>query len=219
MRIAQLAPLAESVLPKLYGGTDRVVSWLTEDLVELGHDVTLFASGDSSTSARLVPAWPRALRLSRPRVEPMFGLTATLEQIARRASEFDVIHVHFDWVHLPLLRRLGPRVVTTLHGRLDLPGLSDLLRNFPDAALVSISNNQREPLPRANYVRTIYHGMPPDLLRPCYEPQGYLAFLGRLAHECNMHAADFSQAAARLLAIFQGQDRAAARRRSGPASR
>src|SRR5215475_13652204 len=125
MRIAQLAPLAESVPPKLYGGTERVVAWLTEELLELGHDVTLFASGDSRTRATLVPVWPRAIRLGRPRSDPMIAQTAMLEILARHASDFDVIHCHTDWLHLPMCNRLGVPFVTTLHGRLDLPGLSE----------------------------------------------------------------------------------------------
>jgi len=183
MRIAQVAPVAESVPPKLYGGTERVVSWLTEDLVALGHDVTLFASADSNTSARLVPAWPRALRLGRPRVEPAIAYANLLHHVAQRAGDFDIIHVHLDWLHLPLLEALGARFVTTLHGRLDLPGLPELVRSFPRAPFVSISENQRKPLPDANWAGTVYHGMPPDLLRPCYEPEGYLAFLGRMSPE------------------------------------
>src|SRR5215475_5643953 len=121
MRIAQIAPLAESVPPKLYGGTERVVAWLVEELVELGHDVTLFASGDSVTRATLVPAWPRALRLGRPRSDPMIAQAALLDAVAREAADFDVVHVHTDWLLLPLLSQLGARFMTTLHGRLDLP--------------------------------------------------------------------------------------------------
>src|SRR5262245_66370896 len=121
MRIAQVAPLAESVPPKLYGGTERVVAWLIEELVELGHDVTLIASGDSRTRARLIPAWPRALRLGRPRTDPMAAQAVLIETMARHAPEFDVIHCHVDWLPLPLLSRLGVPFVTTTHGRLDLP--------------------------------------------------------------------------------------------------
>src|SRR4051794_13875534 len=123
MRIAQIAPLAESVPPKLYGGTERVIAWLIEELVELGHHVTLFASGDSKTRAKLVPAWPRALRLGRPRSDPIAAQSALLEAMARHAAEFDVIHAHIDWMHLPVLSRMAVPFVTTLHGRLDLPGL------------------------------------------------------------------------------------------------
>jgi glycosyltransferase involved in cell wall biosynthesis len=123
MRVAQIAPLAESVPPKLYGGTERVVSWLTEELVSLGHDVTLFATGDSVTSAQLVPVAPRALRLSRPPPDPAIATAALLEAVADGAPRFDVIHSHLDWVHLPLLRCLRVPFLTTLHGRLDLPNI------------------------------------------------------------------------------------------------
>jgi glycosyltransferase involved in cell wall biosynthesis len=131
MRIAQIAPLAESVPPKLYGGTERVVAWLVEELIELGHDVTLFASGDSRTRATLVPAWPRALWLGRPRSDPVAAQAALPNYVAERAAEFDVIHSHIDWLHLPLLTRLGTPFVTTPHGRLDLPGLDSTVRRFP----------------------------------------------------------------------------------------
>jgi glycosyltransferase involved in cell wall biosynthesis len=131
MRIAQIAPLAESVPPKLYGGTERVVAWLVDELVELGHDVTLFASGDSVTRAKLNSVWPRALRPGRPRSDPIAAQTALLEAMSRQAAEFDVIHAHIDWLHLPLLSRLGVPFLTTLHGRLDLPGLPDVVRRFP----------------------------------------------------------------------------------------
>jgi glycosyltransferase involved in cell wall biosynthesis len=189
MRIAQLAPLAESVPPKLYGGTERVIAWLIEELVELGHEVTLFASGDSKTRATLVPAWPRALRLGRPRSDPAAAQTALLEAIARQASEFDVIHAHIDWVHLPLLTRLNVPFLTTFHGRLDLPGLPDVVRKFPQAPFVSISENQRVPLAGANWLATVYHGLPVRSLKPSYEPGGYLAFLGRLTADKGPEAA------------------------------
>jgi glycosyltransferase involved in cell wall biosynthesis len=183
MRIAQVAPLAESVPPKLYGGTERVVAWLVEELVELGHQVTLFASGDSATRATLVPVWPRALRLGRPRSDPAAACAVLLEAVARRAADFDVIHCHVDWMHLPLLRRLGVPFMTTMHGRLDLPGLPAVVRQFADAPFVSISNDQRTPLPGAHWLGTVYHGLPPDSLRPRFESGSYLAFLGRLAPE------------------------------------
>jgi glycosyltransferase involved in cell wall biosynthesis len=189
MRIAQIAPLAESVPPKLYGGTERVVAWLIDELVELGHDVTLFASGDSRTRAKLVSVWPRALRLGRPRSDPAAALSALLEAMAERAREFDVIHLHIDWVHLPLLKRMGVPFVTTCHGRLDLPGLSDIIKSYPKAPFVSISNDQRTPLPGANWVKTIYHGLPKNSLRPRYERGAYLAFLGRLTAEKGPEAA------------------------------
>jgi glycosyltransferase involved in cell wall biosynthesis len=183
MRIAQVAPLAESVPPKLYGGTERVVAWLIDELVALGHDVTLFASGDSNTRAKLIPAWPRALRLGRPRADPIAAQAALLEAVAESADDFDLIHVHIDWLHLPLLSRLGVPFVSTPHGRLDLPGLSNVVRRFPDAPFVSISDNQREPLPDANWLATVYHGLPVDSFRPSFKPGSYLAFLGRLTAE------------------------------------
>src|SRR5215207_3003988 len=169
MRIAQIAPLAESVPPKLYGGTERVIAWLTEELVELGHQVTLFASGDSATRANLVPVWPRALRLGRPRSDPIAAQTALLEAVAQQSSNFDVIHAHIDWLHLPLLSRLGVPFLTTPHGRLDLPGLDNVVSRFKAAPFVSISNNQRLPLPGANWLGTIYHGLPAHSLRPSFE--------------------------------------------------
>ena len=166
-----------------------MVSWLTEDLVELGHKVTLFASGDSLTRGFLVPVWPSALRLGRPRVDPIVAQTMSLQLLAERAGEFDIIHFHTDWVHLPLMRHFRVPFLTTLHGRLDLPGLTVLVRGFPNAPFVSISKSQQVPLAEANWGGTVYHGMPPDLLRPCYEPDGYLAFLGRLSPEKGAGAA------------------------------
>ena len=183
MRIAQIAPLAESVPPKLYGGTERVVAWLVDELVSLGHEVTLFASGDSVTGAKLNAVCPRALRLGRPRTDPMAMQAAVIEEVASNAKNFDLIHAHIDWLHLPLLSRLGVPFLTTCHGRLDLPLFPDVIRRFPKAAFVSISENQRIPLPQANWVGTVYHGLPPDLLRPAFEPGSYLAFLGRLTAE------------------------------------
>ena len=180
MRIAQLAPLAESVPPKLYGGTERVVAWLVDGLVELGHEVTLFASGDSRTNGALHPVWPRALRLGQKGADPTAASAMLMEAIARRAKEFDVIHAHVDWLSLPLLSRLGVPFLTTMHGRLDLPGLPDVVRHFPEACFVSISDHQRLPLPDAKWIGIIQHGLPPDLFRPSYEPGSYLAFLGRL---------------------------------------
>lgn len=189
MRIAQLAPLAESVPPRLYGGTERVVSWLTEELVRCGHNVTLFASGDSSTSGELAAVWPRALRLGQPQVDPMIAESVGLELFARRASGFDVVHCHGDWSHLPLLSRLGVPFLNTLHGRLDLPGLPTLIETFPQVPFVSISDDQRRPLPGANWIGTVYHGFPSDLLCPCFEKGSYVAFLGRLSPEKGPEAA------------------------------
>jgi glycosyltransferase involved in cell wall biosynthesis len=183
MRIAQLAPLAESVPPKLYGGTERVVAWLVDELVALGHDVTLFASGDSRTRGQLHPVWPRALRLGRKGVDPQAACSVLLEAIAQRASDFDVIHSHVDWLPLPLLRRLGTPFLTTMHGRLDLPGLPDVIRAFGDAPFVSISNQQRRPLPDARWIGTVQHGLPVGQFRPSTEAGSYLAFLGRLTVE------------------------------------
>ncbi len=180
MRIAQIAPLAESVPPKLYGGTERVVAWLVDELVALGHEVTLFASGESKTLGALHPVWPRALRLGRPRTDPNAAMAALLEAFSRRAHEFDVIHAHIDWLHLPLLSRLGVPFLTTMHGRLDLPGLPAVIAKFPRACFVSISDQQRTPLEHANWCGTVYHGLPADQFRPSFTPGKYLAFLGRL---------------------------------------
>jgi glycosyltransferase involved in cell wall biosynthesis len=183
MRIAQVAPLAESVPPKLYGGTERVVAWLTEELVGLGHDVTLFASADSETTARLVPVVPRALRLSKPRPEPFPAYAALLDALAEAASSFDVVHCHTEWVHLPLLSRLGVPHVTTFHNRLDTPDLPAIIARFPRAPLISISDHHRQPLPAGNWLGSVHHGMPASALAPSYEPGSYLAFLGRLTRE------------------------------------
>jgi glycosyltransferase involved in cell wall biosynthesis len=183
MKIAQVAPLTEAVPPKLYGGTERVVAYLTDALVELGHDVTLFASGDSNTKAKLDAAWPRALRLD-PRVKDHFvPLFMELEMVARRAHEFDVIHAHLDYFGYPLLRRLGVPSITTLHGRLDMPELQHLYGLYGDMPVVSISDSQRAPLPQANYIATVLHGLPQDLLRKGAGSGGYLAFLGRISPE------------------------------------
>ena len=183
MRIAQIAPLAESVPPNLYGGTERVVAWLIDELVELHQDVTLIASGDSSTRAKLIPAWPRALRLGRPRTDPMAAQAALMETMAKHAGSFDVIHCHVDWLPLPLLTRLGVPFLTTTHNRLDMPLFPEVVRQFPDAPFVSISDNQRAPLPDVRWLGTVYHGLPADSLRPRFEPGSYLAFLGRLSRE------------------------------------
>jgi glycosyltransferase involved in cell wall biosynthesis len=183
MKIAQVAPLTEAVPPKLYGGTERVVAYLTDALVELGHEVTLFASGDSRTKARLCPIWPRALRLD-PEVKDHFvPLFMQLETVARRANEFDVVHAHLDYFGYPLLERLGTAAITTLHGRLDLPELPALYGVYHDVPVVSISNSQRAPLPQANYVATVLHGLPQDLLAQGDGAGGYLAFLGRISPE------------------------------------
>lgn len=183
MRIAQVAPLAEAVPPKLYGGTERVVHYLTEDLVAMGHDVTLFASGDSTTSARLVPCWPTALRLApdcRDRVLPHI---LQEEALYAEAHLFDVIHLHTDYLHFPFARRCAVPVLTTMHGRQDIPDLVPLYREYDDLPLISISEHQRRPVPWANWAATIHHGLPLDLLKPSPGPGSYLAFLGRFSPE------------------------------------
>ncbi len=184
MRIAQIAPLYESVPPRLYGGTERVVANLADALVDLGHDVTLFASGDSRTRARLVPTRERALRLD-PR--PSCDLPAHLvmfEDVLARAEHFDVLHFHTDCVQMPVFRHLADRTLTTLHGRLDLADLVPFYERFPDFPLVSISNHQRKPLPTANFVATVHHGLPAGHLPFNAAPAGdYLAFLGRISPE------------------------------------
>lgn len=184
MKIAQIAPLAERCPPALYGGTERVVSYLTEELVDQGHDVTLFASGDSITAAELVPCSERALRLQPGPLDALPYHMIMLEHVARRAHEFDVLHFHIDLMHAPLVRAFADKTLTTLHGRLDLPGLTPFYRTFPRLPLISISNAQRRPLPPVNWVKTIYHGLPRDLLS--FQPEasnGYLAFLGRISPE------------------------------------
>jgi glycosyltransferase involved in cell wall biosynthesis len=183
MRIAQVAPLTEAVPPKLYGGTERVVHWLTEELVSLGHDVTLFASGDSQTSGKLEPFWPRALRLDGSVRDPNALHMMMLEHVRRRAGEFDVLHFHLDYYPFSLFARNGTPFVTTLHGRLDLPEHQPVFDTFSDIPVVSISNSQRRPLPQANWVRTIHHGLPATLCTPMPRKPGYFAFLGRIAPE------------------------------------
>jgi glycosyltransferase involved in cell wall biosynthesis len=183
MKIAQVAPLAESVPPQLYGGTERVVAYLADELVRLGHDVTLFASADSKTSARLVPVWPRALRLDGTCRDSLVPHMLLLEAVVQRAVEFDVIHFHTAPLHFPLVRRLRTPHVTTLHGRLDMPELQPLFDEFRDTPVVSISRAQQEPLPQADWIGTVYHGLPEDLLRFHPEPGAYLAFVGRISPE------------------------------------
>ncbi|WP_454858438.1 glycosyltransferase family 4 protein [Rhizobium binxianense] len=184
MKIAQIAPLAESVPPKLYGGTERIVSYLTEELVALGHDVTLFASGDSITEASLVACSDVALRLNPAVKDHLPHQVVMLEEIRRRAHEFDVLHFHIDLLHFPLIRDFADRTVTTLHGRLDLPDLHPFYRAFPDVPLVSISNDQRRPMPPVNWSGTVYHGLPADILPFTAKPKDrYLAFLGRISPE------------------------------------
>src|SRR5262245_31341873 len=183
MRIAQVAPLYESVPPKYYGGTERVVSYLTEELVRQGHDVTLFASGDSETNARLVAACQWSLRLDKHCQNQMAHHFVMLERVFQHADEFDIIHFHVDYLHFPLSRREAITQVTTLHGRLDIPDLVPLYQEFRDMPVISISNGQREPLPWANWQATVYHGLPADIYRFHPEPGSYLAFLGRISPE------------------------------------
>lgn len=184
MRIAQIAPLMESVPPQLYGGTERIVSYLTEELVRLGHDVTLFASGDSVTSAKLVPCVPKALRLDASVRDTIPYYMLMLDRVRRSANDFDVLHFHIDQFHFPLFRAIASRTLTTLHGRQDLPDLLPLYAGFDDMPLVSISNFQRRPAPTAHYIANVAHGLPVNLHRPRAHPgRGYLAFLGRMAPE------------------------------------
>ena len=184
MRIAQIAPLIESVPPRLYGGTERIASYLTEALVALGHDVTLFASGQSITAANLVPCCAQALRLNPAVRDPIPYYMVMLDKVRRMASAFDVLHFHIDQFHFPIFHEVAHRTVTTLHGRQDLPDLKHLYSSFPDMPLVSISNAQRTPIQGANFAGTVYHGLPADLLTPTLNARGgYLAFLGRISPE------------------------------------
>jgi glycosyltransferase involved in cell wall biosynthesis len=185
MKIAQIAPLAESVPPRLYGGTERVVSYLTDELVRLGHEVTLFASADSTTHARLVACAPRALRLDASVRDPIPHLLLMLERVRQRAHEFDLLHFHVEPpLHFPLFRGLADKTVTTLHGRLDVPDLQPLFREFTDMPLVSISDCQRRALPGANWVGTVHHGLAAEVCPFNPAPRGnYFAFLGRVSPE------------------------------------
>lgn len=185
MRIAQVAPLTEAVPPKLYGGTERVVHWLTEELVALGHDVTLFASGDSHTSARLDATWPRALRLDGAVRDPNALHMVMLERVRRKCDdeEFDFLHFHLDYYPFSLFSRQPTPFLTTLHGRLDLPELQPVFNAFSSIPLISISNAQRRPAPQARWLRTVYHGLPEKLLTPRPVKPSYLAVLGRIAPE------------------------------------
>jgi glycosyltransferase involved in cell wall biosynthesis len=184
MKIAQIAPLAESVPPRLYGGTERIVSYLTEELVRLGHEVTLFASADSITAAELVGCASMALRLDgnvRDRI-PYYMLM--LDRVRQLAEDFDILHFHIDQFHFPLFAQMADRTVTTLHGRQDSPDLKPLYLGFSEMPLVSISDDQRRPVANANFVATIHHGIPTNLYKPVYNPRGgYVAFLGRISPE------------------------------------
>ena len=184
LKIAQIAPLVESVPPRLYGGTERIVSYLTEELVRLGHDVTLFASGEFTTSAKLMACTPVALRLCSNIRDPIPYYMLMLDRVRDCASDFDILHFHIDQFHFPVFRPVAYSTVTTVHGRQDLPDLKPLYVGFDDMPLVSISDAQRHPVSGANFVATILHGIPPDLHAPTYSAQGgYLAFLGRISPE------------------------------------
>jgi glycosyltransferase involved in cell wall biosynthesis len=184
MRIAQIAPLMESVPPKLYGGTERIVSYLTEELVKLGHDVTLFASGDSVTSAKLVSCVPTALRLDPKVCDVIPYYMLMLDRVRSQSQQFDILHFHIDYLHFPLFRDMSSRVLTTLHGRQDLPDNKPIYIGFDEMRLISISDSQRTPISIANFAKTIYHGLPGTELKLTLRPQGgYLAFLGRIAPE------------------------------------
>ncbi len=183
MRIAQISPLNEAMPPKLYGGTERVVSWLTEELVAMGHDVTLFASGDSVTSATLAPMRDQAIRLDPTVKDPIALHYRMIEQVYRRKDEFDVLHSHLDYYPLSLLTRQNVPYLTTLHGRLDLGDFVEIFGTFRDAPFVSISNHQRTPVPGLNWLRTVQHGVPENLLTPQPVRQDYVAALGRISPE------------------------------------
>ena len=184
MKIAQIAPLIESIPPRLYGGTERIVSYLTEELVQMGHEVTLFASGDSLTSANLVPCVPMALRLDKEVHDTIPYYMVMLDRVRQQAEKFDILHFHVDVFPFPLFRSIARRTVTTLHGRQDLPDLPPFYCAFDDMPLVSVSDAQRLPLPKVNFAATIYHGLPLQLHRPTFDPRGdYVAFLGSISPE------------------------------------
>ena len=209
MRVAQVAPLYESVPPRLYGGTERVVSWLTEKLVALGHDVTLFASGDSVTNARLAPACEKALRLDAGCIDPLAHHALMIEQVIKQADDFDLIHFHIDYLHFSVSRHLRIPSLTTLHGRLDLPDLVPLYKEFAEVPLVSISRAQRKPLPWVNWMGTVHHGLPADSFALGQGDGGYLAFLGRISPEKGVdQAIEIAIRSGRKLRIAAKIDRA-----------
>jgi glycosyltransferase involved in cell wall biosynthesis len=185
MKIAQIPPLIETIPPKLYGGTERIVAYLSDALVALGHDVTLFASGDAVTSAKLVPVRDQAIRFDpAPKSSDVAAHFSMMHEVRSMADEFDVLHFHIDLLHFPFFEDIADRTVTTLHGRLDIKDLPEFYRRWNAYPLVSISDNHRLPLATANWLGTVHHGLPPDLHRPPTKPRGdYLAFLGRMSPE------------------------------------
>lgn len=183
MRIAQVSPLYESTPPKYYGGTERIVSYLTEELVSQGHDVSLFASGDSVTAARLIAPCKEALRLSKEKADPVAYHLVQLQMVLDKVSEFDIIHFHTDYYHYPVTNIIREQNITTLHGKLSIPGLDEVYKLYRHLPLVSISDSQRKPVPFANWVGTVYHGLPEQLLKFHAEPGDYLAFIGRISPE------------------------------------
>jgi glycosyltransferase involved in cell wall biosynthesis len=208
MKIAQVAPLYESVPPHGYGGTERVVSYLTEELVRQGEEVTLFASGDSKTAAHLIPISPRSLRLGKA-VDSLAHHIVLLEEVFQRLDQFDIVHFHIDYLHFPLSRRASFAHVTTLHGRLDLPDLPPVYNEFPDMPVVSISHSQRRPLPQAQWVGTVYHGLPADSFHFQEKPEDYLLFLGRISPEKRVdRAIEIAMRTSRKLKIAAKIDRA-----------
>lgn len=209
MRIAQVAPLYESVPPKLYGGTERVVSWLSEELVRLGHDVTVFASGDSLTTARLIPGCKESLRLCPESIDHLAHHFVQMDQVLRHKDEFDLIHFHVDYLHFPISRRERYVHVTTLHGRLDIPDLVPLYNVYSEIPVISISDSQREPLPRLNWQGTVHHGMPIGSYKFHRKGGNYLAFLGRTSPEKGLDSAiEIARAAGMPLKIAAKVDKA-----------
>lgn len=207
MRIAQISPLIESVPPKQYGGTERIVSYLTEELVRQGHDVTLFASGDSETSARLEACCPKALRFANSN-DPLAQHLIMFEKVAAFANEFDIVHFHTGYLHFPLCHQLQTATVTTHHGRLDITDALPLYKAYRDLPQVSISDNQRIPIPWANCVATVYHGLPEDLYTFNPTPEPYLAFLGRISPEKGVdHAIEIAKRAGMKLKIAAKVDK------------
>ncbi|HEX3034788.1 MAG TPA: glycosyltransferase family 4 protein [Thermodesulfobacteriota bacterium] len=209
MRVAQVAPLYESVPPKFYGGTERVVSNLTDELVNQGHDVTLFASGDSVTKAKLISPVKNSLRLDESCVDPLAHHFFMTEMVLKEVHNFDLIHFHVDYLHFPVSRRENLTHLTTLHGRLDIPDLFPLFNEYAEMPLVSISNSQRKPLPNVNWVGTVYHGLPPDLYSLQENPGTYLAFLGRISPEKRLdRAIDIAKGAGIPIKIAAKVDKA-----------